>query len=114
MYRWITYAFVRIAFFYCTGVILGIECPNLLSIPTTLVALGGLATVFVVCVVVRRGKSLLAGALAALALISAGTLNVSLKDESRDANHLTHVTDSVSAFRVVVHSAAQERPRTTK
>jgi len=114
MYRWIPYAFVRIAFFYCAGIVLGIQFPNLIDISTNVIAFVGLATTFCVCVIRHRGKSILAGALAAFALVSAGLLNVSLTNELSDEHHLAHVTDTVNSFRVVVRSSAQERPRTNK
>ncbi|HTF18099.1 MAG TPA: ComEC/Rec2 family competence protein [Chryseolinea sp.] len=114
MYRWIPYAFVRIAILYGAGIILGIQFPNRIHTTTIVLALVLLVTGFIACVIRRRGKSLLAGLLAALALIWAGMLNVCLTDESSDEHHLTHLTHTVSGFRVVVHSAAQDRPRTCK
>lgn len=114
MYPLLPYAFVRIAFFYCTGIIMGIQFPNLIDILTNVVGLLILAAGFVGCVILRRGKSLLAGTLAAFTLVTAGLLNVSLTDETSDEDHLTHVATTATAFRAVVHSAAQERPRTWK
>jgi len=114
MYRWIPYAFVRIAIFYCAGVIFGIQFPSCIDVVKLACALVVLTIVFIVYVVRRRGKTLVAGIVAAVALLIAGAMNVAVSDESNDERHLTRTKGDVEAFRAVVENAPQDRPRTLK
>jgi competence protein ComEC len=114
MYRWIPYAFVRIAIFYCAGVIAGIRFPSSFDVITLTCVLVALIIVFAGCVLRRRGKTLFAGVVAAGALLIAGALNVTVSDESNDERHLTRTNGDVEAFQAVVENAPQDRPRTLK
>lgn len=114
MYRWIPYAFVRIAMFYCAGVLFGIHGPQINDASLLWIVFMSTTLGFLMCVAKRRGKSSAAGMLAGMALFFAGTLNVKLSDESRNEDHLLQTSGNVTAFRAVVRNAPQDRPRTRK
>lgn len=114
MYRWIPYAFVRIAVLFCSGIALGISIEHKLKPELLASAFGASAFMFIMAVFNGRGKTLIAGFLAATSLISAGMLNVLRADESLYGRHLTHQEGIVTAFRAVVQSHGSERPRTTR
>jgi competence protein ComEC len=114
MYRWIPYAFVRIAIFFCSGIIVAIHYGEHLSVNILFISGLTLAMAFVLCVIYHKGKSLVAGMLASMTLIVAGMLNVRLSDQSQDASHLLRQTGEIKAFRAVIESAVSVRPRTWK
>ena len=114
MYRWIPYAFVRIAILYCTGVVLAISTGAHLDTGISIIA-GLIATMgFVVCVSFRLARSVMAAAFAAIALVAAGIVNVLITNESGDPQHLMQFNGKVTAFEAVVAEPAHERPRTVK
>lgn len=114
MYRWIPYAFVRITLLYCAGVASGICFGKYIDTTGNIVVCLISAAAFMVCVLLKRGRALLTGMLAAVALLSAGTLNVLLTNESRDDAHVIHIKDKITSFEAVVQTAAQERSRSWK
>lgn len=114
MYRWIPYAFVRIAVLFCSGIALGIFVQHNLGLWLLASVFGASAVAFIAAVCIGKGKTLVAGCLAATALISAGMLNVLRVNETLDPNHLTNLEGKITAFRATVLSNGSDRPRTIR
>ncbi|MGC3943366.1 MAG: ComEC/Rec2 family competence protein [Chryseolinea sp.] len=112
MYRWIPFAFVRIAIFYCIGVVFGICVGSTIDTLTNILITLASVVGFGVCVLSHQGRTMPAGMLLAVALISTGTLNVLLSNESRDDRHAVHIKGRVTSFEAIVTAAVQDRPKT--
>ncbi len=108
MFRWIPYAFVRILLFFCTGVLLAINFPNILPATTSIGLLLCLISLYVIVSGLRPRKQLVTGVTAMMALACAGFVNVQVKDAAAKKDNFFHAEQKIECYTAVVIQPVQE------
>ena len=114
---WIPFAMVRIAAIFISGILICISFPGWIS--------QNLATVFLTIFtllyfLVQRvlGQSpsfkVISGTLGLVSILCAGYLNVLLKNESRQLDHIITVTEKIIAYQVKLITPAEEKEKSFK
>ncbi len=115
--HWIPFAMVRIAAIFISGILLCICYPDVLSQKTATVFL----TIFIVAYFsiwffMNHSPSIkvVSGTIGLSAIFCAGYLNVLLKNESRQGDHLIATTGKVTAYQVKLISPIEEKAKSFK
>lgn len=112
--QWLPYAFVRIVLFMATGILVAIYQPDIVSAFAARAALFILCAAYALLVVLRWFSNVRidAGPVGLGAVMVAGYVLVLARTDSRQADHLLHVSERVQYYRCVVTRAADEREKT--
>jgi competence protein ComEC len=117
MIRWIPFIFIRITFFFTSGILLALYFPDCL--PDTIAAwsLFGLAVGYLALFIFRKNLKIpvhVFGWLAFPALALAGYLHLLDKTGPRHSDHLLNQHEPVKAFTVLLTSFTEEKDRSWK
>ena len=115
--HWIPFAMVRIAAFFISGILLCICFPDVLSQnPATVFLTIFTLLYFLIWFWLAWSPSikLASGTLGLAAIFCAGYLNVLLKNESRQEDHLIHATEKITAYQVKLITPAEEKEKSIK
>lgn len=123
MFRWIPYAFVRIALLFMLGIWVGISFPQLMPVRIGTSALTIALLFYVVVALVhyfKRSVSITpllkfcAGFFGLSSIALGGYLNVHFSTERKDANHFSNLESPVQFLAAVIVNNPQERTNSWK
>ena len=116
MTRWLPYTFVRIVLFFIGGILLGIYFPGWLDLKTASYTLLALVVVYGLLILYQRKVNRLfdPGFAGLILFVLAGYVNGGMKTGSGHKDHLLHVSDTVSFYRVTMVSFPEEKESTWK
>lgn len=115
MLRWIPYAFVRIVVFFMAGILAGIYLPDFLSTTTATVLFFSLIFIYAVVFIGQRKIKLFnPGFIGLAAIFLGGYLNLLLKTDSRDTNHLIHLQKPIECYQAIVTKYPDEKEKSWK
>lgn len=115
--HWIPFAMVRIAAIFISGILLCICFPGWISQSLATVFLTIFTLLyFLVQMVLGQSPSIkiIYGTLGLAAILCAGYLNVLLKNESRQLDHIITVTEKITAYQVKLITPAEEKEKSFK
>lgn len=117
MLKWMPYVMVRIAAFFIAGILLGIYQQELLFEATVFILFGGLLLFYFTGYLFFKkstGIKSLTGITGLLAILVAGYLNVLLQTESRNPEHVLHLTEPVSYYTARITNVPEEKFKSWK
>lgn len=109
--RWTPFAMVRIASVFIAGVLVGIFYPELLIPEMTLflIILSGTLYFGFYAVLKNDALRVFSGATGMLIIFLSGLLNVGLRNESRQPDHLSFADEEILFYKVKLIAAAEEK-----
>ena len=114
MFRWIPYAFIRIALYFIAGIVLAIFFPELIPEATGVAILISLVVFYIFCYFLFRllkNSWFNLGVVGLPAIFMAGYVHLIGQTESRQSGHLSSIAEQVSYYKVVVNRYPEERAR---
>lgn len=116
MIRWIPYVFVRIAFFFIAGILLGIFFPDLLPEKVIWIVCAGLFLMYSVCVYLQRrsGKLTITGLIGVGTVFIAGYSHVLLQTDSRKPDHILQINKPLEFYKATIIRSPDKKDKTWK
>src|SRR5687768_447046 len=115
MYFWIPYAFVRIVVFFMAGILIGIFMPFGIALLPVVLLFFLLAMTYVVMAASAPVRKVInPGFVGLFAILVAGYLNVQLRTESKQPDHLGKLESTPSFYKAVVTTYVQEKEKSWK
>ena len=114
MFRWIPYAFIRIALYFVAGIVLAVFFPELIPEGTAIAILVMLVVLYIFCYFLfrfLRNSWFNLGIIGLPAIFIAGYVHLIGQTESRQPGHLSFLTQPVGYYKVVVNRYPEERAR---
>lgn len=117
MLHWIPYTFLRVVLFFIGGILLGIYLPDGIPETTAIVLFLFFLTGYVAIVIfnrIRKAQVINPGFVGAIFIFLGGYLTLLIQTDTRQLNHLIHVKEEATHYRVRISSYAQEKDRSWK
>lgn len=114
MLRWIPYAFVRIVIFFCAGIVPALFYPDSLPEDFAQPFLFGLSVCYILLASFKRWLKIDPSLAGLITLSLTGYVAVQLKTDTRQADHIIHLSEPVEYYSAVVTKPAEEKANTWK
>lgn len=117
MFSWTPYPFVRIIFFFCTGILLGIYLPDVLEIALAESLFIFFSILFVGISFFKskdRFKYLNPGFIAVLIVLLSGYLQIYYSSDYRNSDHFIHDQQVIQRYQVVITRQSQTKENSWK
>src|SRR5687767_4901268 len=102
MFSWTPFPFVRLALFFCSGILLGVYLPDLLSIVIAKILFGIFGAFFVLVSYLRskgKLKALNPGTVGLFVVMLAGYLQVYNSTDYRKSSHFIHEKEIIRNYK---------------
>src|SRR5688572_11147026 len=112
MFSWTPFPFVRLAFFFCTGILLGVYLPDWLSIDIAKILFGVLGVLFMLVSYLRSNgklKALNPGVVGLFVVMLAGYIQVYNSTDYRKPSHFIHEKEIIRNYKAIITKQAQEK-----
>lgn len=117
MLKWIPYALVRISGFFLGGVLSGIYLPDVIPENTAVILFFVfLFLYFVGFVFLKKSKArpIILGLAGLCSVFTAGYINLLYHIETRESNHLIHITSPIEMYRASLKATPDEKVKSWK
>ena len=115
MVAWIPYPFVRIVVYFIAGILVGIYQPDILNEHVAQILLFAFVSLyFILFFLTRRHHRINLGFLGLVTIFLAGYLQLLIRTDSRQSNHLIHIEKSIEYYTARVAKYAEEKDHSWK
>ena len=114
MFRWIPYAFVRIVVFFCSGVLLAIYQPDILSESIAQLLFLAVCILYLVLAFAFSRRAFNPGIVGMVAIFLAGYCNVQLQTDTRKPDHIINIDGPVEYYTAKITKPAEEKDNAWK